>query len=103
MVNEELAYYFNSTLTKGRKDNTYKFALARFLIDYAHGLDDSFIRVKIEKDEKEIIRYSTIAKEFLKYYWHQAAIRAVRYLTVNKHWTLIRVETTVYSLSLPQE
>jgi hypothetical protein len=61
---DEFAYYFNSILTKGKKDNTYKFALAKFLIDYAHGLDDSSIRIKIEKDEKEIIRYSTIAKEF---------------------------------------
>lgn len=76
MENEEFAYYFNSVLTKGRKDNTYKFALARFLIDYAHGLDDSFIRVKIEKDEKEIIRYSTIAK--LKYYWHQICKYKIR-------------------------
>jgi hypothetical protein len=66
-----LSYYFNSIVTKAKKDNTYKFALTRFLIEYAHGLDDLYIKTTIENNEKEIIPYSTIAKEFLKYYWHQ--------------------------------
>jgi len=73
-----LSYYFNSILTKGKKDNTYKFALARFLIDYAHDLDSSYIKTKKEKDEKEIVPYSTIAKEFLRYYWHQICKYKIR-------------------------
>ncbi len=32
VVNSDFTYYFNSILTKGKKDNTYKSALARFLI-----------------------------------------------------------------------
>ena len=65
------AYYFNSILVKGKKDNTYKFALARFLLDYSHKLDDSYIKIKIENDRTESIPFSDIAKSFLKYYWHQ--------------------------------
>ena len=41
------------------KDNTYKFAMARFLLDYSNRYD------------KLHIDYSTIAAYFLKYYWTQ--------------------------------
>jgi hypothetical protein len=75
---DDLKYYFNSILTKGRKDNTYKFALARFLIDYAHGLDDAYIKKKLMSNEREIIPYSVISKAFLKYYWHQVCKYMIR-------------------------
>lgn len=75
---EDLAYYFNFILTKVKKDNTYKFALARFLIDYAHGLDESYIKTKLEANEKEIIAFSIISKAFLKYYWHQICKYKIR-------------------------
>ena len=65
------AYYFNSILTKGKKDNTYKFALAKFLVDYAYSLDDTHIKDKFENNTPEIIEYRIIAKSFLKNYWHQ--------------------------------
>lgn len=67
----EFIYYFNSILTKGKKDNTYKFALAKFLIDYSHGLDENYIDDKIKGKQTETIEFSLIAKSFLKYYWHQ--------------------------------
>lgn len=70
MMNEFI-YYFNSILTKGKKDNTYKFALAKFLIDYSHGLDENYIDDKIKGKQTETIEFSLIAKSFLKYYWHQ--------------------------------
>lgn len=75
---DDLGYYFNSILTKGKKDNTYKFALARFLIEYAHGLDESYVRSKVEKNDNETIEFSTIAKDFLKYYWHQICKYKIR-------------------------
>lgn len=69
---DNLSFVFNSILTKGKKNNTYKFVLARFLIDYVHyRLDDSYIKTKLNNNEEEIIEFSTIAKAFLKYYWHQ--------------------------------
>ena len=55
----------------GSKANTYKFALARFLLDYSKNLDEQYIKKKIVNQEQEIIPYSEIAKHFLKYYWHQ--------------------------------
>lgn len=61
MISEEqMRKTFASILTKGRKDNTYKFALARYLLDYS----------KRPTDQLEI-PYNDIAKAFLKYYWHQ--------------------------------
>lgn len=71
-------YYFNSIITKGKKDNTYKFALARFLVDYAYNLDDEYIDTKLENNDNEIIEFSTIAKSFLKYYWHQICKYKIR-------------------------
>lgn len=65
-------------MTRGRKDNTYKFALARFLIDYAYALDDSYIRTKLENNESEVIEFGIIAKSFLKYYWHQICKYKIR-------------------------
>jgi hypothetical protein len=66
-----LAYYFNSILTKGKKDNTYKFALARFLVDYSYEMDESIFKTKIINNETQNIEFPIIAKAFLKYYWHQ--------------------------------
>jgi hypothetical protein len=71
LVSQDLVYYFNSILTKGKKDNTYKFALARFLVEYAHGLDNAYIQAKLEGSASETIEFSIIAKAFLEYYWHQ--------------------------------
>lgn len=53
---------FNSIVGKGVKDNTYKFALTKFLLDYAQ-----------EHQEFDIFRisYNQIAKKFLEYYWFQ--------------------------------
>ena len=71
VVNSDFTYYFNSILAKGKKDNTYKFALARFLIDYSYNLGEEYVKTLIAKGEAETIQYQIIAKSFLKYYWHQ--------------------------------
>lgn len=68
---KDYALFFHQILTKGSKSNTYKFALARFLLDYSKNLDKQYITKKIAKQERENISYSEIAKHFLKYYWHQ--------------------------------
>ena len=51
---------FVSIMTKGTKNNTYKFALARFLLDYCRG----------SRPESNV-RYTRIAKSFFDYYWMQ--------------------------------
>jgi 5-methylcytosine-specific restriction endonuclease McrA len=71
MVEEDFVYYFNAILTKGKKDNTYKFALARSLIDYCYKKDISDLKKKVVKNESELIEFQTLSKDFLKYYWHQ--------------------------------
>ena len=64
---EELRRKFISILTKGNKSNTYKFALARFLLDHSHKPDSSYI-----------VSFRDIAKKFLKYYWHQECKYRIR-------------------------
>ncbi|WP_417332759.1 HNH endonuclease [Halarcobacter sp.] len=59
MTFEEL---FIHIISKGKKDNTYKFALAKFLLDYSLNLRDI-------EDTK--IYYREISEAFLKYYWFQ--------------------------------
>ena len=63
----ELRRKFISILTKGSKSNTYKFALARFLLDHSHKPDSSYI-----------VSFQDIAKKFLKYYWHQECKYRIR-------------------------
>ena len=85
-------YYFNSILTKGKKDNTYKFALARFLTEYSSGLDDKYIENKIKNNSSERIEFSTIAKSFLKYYWHQICKYKIRQnYHVDKHPLMVQI------------
>lgn len=55
-----MKHAFVSILTKGKKDNTYKFALARYLLDYSNRPTESLE-----------IPYSDVASSFLKYYWYQ--------------------------------
>ncbi|MGI0102869.1 MAG: HNH endonuclease [Nitrosotalea sp.] len=59
-LEEQMKHAFVSILTKGKKDNTYKFALARYLLDYSS-----------RPTECLEIPYGDIASSFLKYYWHQ--------------------------------
>ena len=51
---------FVSIITHGRKDNTYKFALAKAILEHCS-----------DKDAGNIITYDYLADKFLRYYWHQ--------------------------------
>lgn len=53
---------FIHIISKGKKDNTYKFALAKFLLDYS---------LKLQDIEGTKIYYDEISEAFLKYYWFQ--------------------------------
>ena len=54
---------FTSIVSKGAKSNTYKFALAKFLLDYA--------KSQKLKEQDYQISYTEIATKFLEYYWFQ--------------------------------
>lgn len=56
---EEFKNVFINIITLGSKDNTYKFAMARFLIDYSRDNTDTHVD------------FSTVARYFLEYYWTQ--------------------------------
>ncbi|MDI1495487.1 MAG: HNH endonuclease [Cenarchaeum symbiont of Oopsacas minuta] len=62
---------FLNILTQGAKDNTYKFALARFLLEYSKSIDKDVLLKHVKNDTPYIIDYKKIAHEFLKYYWSQ--------------------------------
>ena len=75
---KELRKYFISILTKGKKSNTYKFALARFLLDYSSKLGSDYIEKKMINNEIEVVSFQEIANSFLKYYWHQECRYRIR-------------------------
>lgn len=55
---EDFEQFFMNVLDLSRKDNSYKFAFARFLLEYS------------KEHTKPHVEFSTIAEYFLKYYWH---------------------------------
>ena len=57
-TDEEFEQIFMHVLNQGAKDNTYKFAFARFLLEYS--------QIKTETH----VEFSTIAEYYLKYYLH---------------------------------
>jgi len=54
---------FIHIVAKGRKSNTYKFALAKFLLDYSKNQ-------RLEEQDYKI-SFGEIANKFLEYYWFQ--------------------------------
>lgn len=59
VADSEILGAFTGMVTRGAKNNTYKFALARFLLDHA------------ARRGPEQVRYRDIARHFLRYYWAQ--------------------------------
>jgi hypothetical protein len=53
---------YHAIISNGVKDNTYKFALMKFLLDYS--------KENIQSNEIQI-SYEDIANKFLEYYWFQ--------------------------------
>jgi hypothetical protein len=53
---------YHAIISNGIKDNTYKFALMKFLLDYSNE--------NIQNNEIQI-SYEDIANKFLEYYWFQ--------------------------------
>ena len=58
-TDEEFQRTLMNILDRSTKDNTYKFAFMRFLIDYCNNNSESHVE------------FTTIAKYFFKYYWLQ--------------------------------
>ena len=71
MDDADLRARFNSIMTKGAKTNTYKFALAKFMLEYTDKFTESQLLNMAENHQSATVNYSDTAMEFLKYYWHQ--------------------------------
>ena len=59
VLDQKFEQNFTNILDLSAKDNTYKFALARFMLEYS------------KYHTKTHVGFSTIAENFLKYYWLQ--------------------------------
>ncbi len=84
LTDKEYHDRFMAILVDKKKNNTYKFALARFLLDYS-----------ISSNKSLKIRYSKIAKSFFKYYWLQECKSRLRQGPINQTpevITIIRAE-----------
>ena len=82
----ELRRKFISILERSNKSNTYKFALARFLLDHSH-----------KRDSSSTVSFQDIAKKFLKYYWHQECKYRIRQNhDPNNHPSVVKVIREVF-------
>ncbi|MDI1495672.1 MAG: HNH endonuclease [Cenarchaeum symbiont of Oopsacas minuta] len=92
MIDSDLQARFNSIMVKGRKTNTYKFALAKFLLDFTDNFTESQILNMKSHGQFATIDYSDTAMGFLKYYWHQECKYRIRQNSdVNKLPYVVRI------------
>ena len=93
----DLKQLFLSILTKGRKDNTYKFTLAKSLLDYCIETPDA-------TDKNHEIPYTYFASKFLKYYWYQEyKFRMKQDFRVNSKPKVITALNDVFGASPPTD
>ena len=78
MDDADLRARFNSIMTKGAKTNTYKFALAKFMLEYTDKFTESQLLNMAENNQPATVDYSDTAMEFLRYYWHQECKYRIR-------------------------
>ncbi len=69
---EEFERGFLNIIAHGPKDNTYKFAFARFLLDYSRDHTDTHVN------------FSVIAEYFLEYYWAQVCKLKIKHAPQSK-------------------
>ena len=62
---------FRNILKMGNKANTYKFALAKFLLEYSNKFTNDELKSAVKTKKSFDVQYSEIAEFFLKFYWHQ--------------------------------
>ena len=77
-----MARSFLSILRHGSKSNTYKFALARAILEYCR---DDYPRAGHEGRPALRIPYEYLADKFLGYYWHQECVLHLRQNHDEKH------------------
>ena len=90
---ENMKQKFISILAKGKKDNTYKFALAKALLDHCR---DNTSTTNYD------IRYDYLADKFLEYYWYQECkFRMKQNFKVDKPPKAVKVIRKVFEKDSP--
>ncbi len=79
-MNSKKIKEFKKIITKSKKNNTYKFTLAKFLLDYSK-------ECEIIEDKK--IDYMEIAKYFLDYYWVQVCKYNIKQVSKNQNTPVV--------------
>ena len=79
MPDHEILGAFAGIVTRGHMNNTYKFALARFLLDHA------------ARGGPEQVRYRQIARHFMRYYWAQECKFRLRQGPANQQPEIITI------------
>lgn len=65
---DEIIHDFSNNIVNGNNDNTYKFALARFILDIV-------FKCKLNNEFQDLkFSYGEIAEYFLRYYWNQVVV-----------------------------
>ena len=67
MDDADLRARFNSIMTKGAKTNTYKFALAKFMLEYTDKFTESQLLNMADNNQSATVDYSDTAMEFKPY------------------------------------
>lgn len=67
---EEFQKVFFHIILTGRKSNSYKFALARSILNYVKN-NENEIKKNIKNNDFTPISYEVFAEDFFQYYWHQ--------------------------------
>ena len=81
---------FVAIITRGQKNNTYKFALARSILGYI-GKNETIIQKNIENNKNTEIKYSIFADDFLRYYWYQYKFKIRQSHNVNDAPSIIQI------------
>ena len=81
---------FVAIITRGQKNNTYKFALARSILGYI-GKNETIIQKNTENNRNTEIKYSIFAEDFLRYYWYQYKFKIRQSHNVNDAPNIIQI------------
>lgn len=91
---------FLSIITKGSKSNTYKFALARSILEFVKENKDK-IKKDIEENRDTEISYSIFAEDFFRYYWHQEKFKIPQNFDSDSRPRAVTIVKNIYK-ELPQ-
>ena len=94
----EFLQEFFSIITRGRKDNTYKFALARSILEYVEK-NEPKIKLNIKENRDTEISYSIFAQDFFRYYWYQEKFKIPQNFDSDSRPRVVSIVKNIYKES----